>query len=77
MKIKTSVTLSQDLLGAIDGHLDEYDQNRSLFMEAAARLLIAHLELKQRDARDAEILRKYADEFNREAKDALLYQVPV
>ncbi len=77
MKIKTCVTLSKKLLGAIDRHLDQYDQNRSLFLEAAARLLIAHLEREQRDARNAAILRKYADELNREAKGALFYQVPL
>ncbi len=77
MKIKTSVTLSEELLGAIDGHLDQYQENRSLFMEAAARLLITHLEREGRNTRDAEILRKHVEEFNREALDALSYQVPL
>ena len=76
MKIKTSVTLSAELLEAIEEQADQY-KNRSDFIEAASWALIRQLIRAQRDARDLEILNRDADQLNAEAFDALEYQVPL
>jgi metal-responsive CopG/Arc/MetJ family transcriptional regulator len=74
MKVKTSVTLSEDLLDAIDQRSAQY-KNRSDFLETAAWAFIAQLMHRERDARDREILDQHADELNQEALDVLAYQV--
>ena len=48
MKVKTSVTLSEDLLEEIDGLLDS-SGNRSQFLETAAREYIAKLHRAQQN----------------------------
>lgn len=70
MKLKTSITLPDELLRRID----RADSNRSAFLEKAARQYLAQLEKQMRDARDAEILNTRADRLNREALDVLDYQ---
>ncbi len=74
MKIKTSITLSEDLLKAIDRYAKEYN-NRSEFIEEAVRAFISQLIRKQQDARDLEIINRRADYLNQEATDVLTYQV--
>ena len=74
MKVKTSITLSEDLLKTIDGYTGEY-KNRSEFIEDAVRAFIIQLIRKQQDARDLEIINRHADALNREAVDVLTYQV--
>lgn len=76
MKIKTSVTISQELLTVMDEFLDS-DKNRSLFLEKAAWSYIAKLRRAQRNARDLEIINQQADYLNAETLDALSYQVTV
>ncbi len=76
MKIKTSVTISQELLQVMDEFLDS-DKNRSLFLERAAWVYIAKLRRAQRNARDIEIINQRADCLNAEVIDALAYQVAV
>lgn len=76
MKIKTSVTISQELLTVMDEFLDS-DKNRSLFLEKAAWSYIAKLRRAQRNARDLEIINQRADYLNAETLDALSYQVTV
>lgn len=75
MKLKTSVTLSDDLVDAIDNRAREQGQNRSDFIEAAVRAFIDQLERDEQHARDLEILNRNADRLNREAADVLEYQV--
>jgi metal-responsive CopG/Arc/MetJ family transcriptional regulator len=70
VKIKTSVTLPNDLLEKID----RADSNRSSFLEKAARQYLARMEKARRDARDAVILDTRAERLNREALDVLEYQ---
>jgi metal-responsive CopG/Arc/MetJ family transcriptional regulator len=70
VRIKTSVTLPDDLLKEIDNAAT----NRSSFLERAARKYLAELNRIQRDRRDAEILNAHADRLNREALDVLEYQ---
>jgi metal-responsive CopG/Arc/MetJ family transcriptional regulator len=74
MKIKTSITLSEDLLKAIDKYAKEY-KNRSDFIEEAVRVFIRQLVRRQQDARDLEIINHRADYLNQEAMDVLSYQV--
>ena len=74
MKVKTSITLSEDLLKAIDQFSGHY-KNRSDFLEAAARALIAQLLRDAQNAKDLAILNRRADVLNREAADVLTYQV--
>ncbi len=74
MKIKTSVTLSEELVSAIDRYLDRF-KNRSAFLEAAARTYIAKLARDERNAGDLEIINRQAARLNSEAFDVLSYQV--
>jgi len=74
MKIKTSVTISQELLAVMDNFLDA-DKNRSQFLEKAAWNYIAKLRRAQRNARDIEIIDRRAEYLNGEVLDALAYQV--
>ncbi len=76
MKIKTSITLSDELLKAIDLHVGAY-KSRSEFLEIAARKLITQLERKKAEQRDLEIINKCSDSLNSEAEDVLNYQVPL
>ena len=74
MKIKTSITLSQDLIEAVD-RLAGRGKNRSAVIEQAVRDFIAVRAQRMRNARDLEILDKHAVRLNREASDVLSYQV--
>ena len=74
MKIKTSVTLSKDLLEKIDAIMPD-GQNRSTFLEAAAREHIARLSRTQQNLYDLEIINQNAKFLNEEALDALSYQI--
>ena len=76
MKVKTSVTLSDEILEAIDLHIGEY-RSRSEFLETAARKFIAQLARKEAELRDLEIINRHADSLNAEAEDVLTYQVPL
>lgn len=76
MKVKTSITLSGELLKTIDMYTGEY-KSRSAFMEIAARKFIDQLERKQADQRDLDIINRHADSLNAEAEDVLTYQVPL
>ena len=74
MKTKTSITLSEDVIKAMDKLSGQY-KNRSEFVELAVRNYIAQLIRKQRNARDLEIINQRADRLNAEALDVLAYQV--
>ena len=74
MKIKTSVSISEELLQAID-ELVEGGQNRSSFLENAAWEYVSKLKRAQQNARDIKIINKHANELNAEVLDALAYQV--
>jgi metal-responsive CopG/Arc/MetJ family transcriptional regulator len=74
MKVKTSITLSEDLLKAIDQRASS-DRTRSEFIEMALRAFIAQLIRDEQDARDLGIINQRADYLNQEAADVLAYQV--
>ena len=70
MRVKTSITLPQELLG----RLDRVDSNRSALLERAAEAYLKHLASSERDRRDIAIIDKNAERLNREAADVLDYQ---
>jgi metal-responsive CopG/Arc/MetJ family transcriptional regulator len=74
MKSKTSITLSEPLLRGIEDHADDF-RSRSQFIEAAVAHYIAHLERKEAERRDLEIINRRANALNAEAEDVLSYQV--
>jgi Arc/MetJ-type ribon-helix-helix transcriptional regulator len=76
MRVKTSITLSEDLVAAIDKRAGDF-KNRSDFIEAAIRAFLAQRMREDRDAKDREILDRHADRLNKEAKDVLAFQVPL
>ena len=74
MKIKTSITLSENILQAIDRIIGK-SKNRSAFIEAALKAYIAQNLKKARDTKDLRIINKNSDRLNQEAEDVLSYQV--
>jgi metal-responsive CopG/Arc/MetJ family transcriptional regulator len=58
MKTKTSITLSEDVVKAMDKLSGQY-KNRSEFIELALRHYIAQLIRQQRNARDLEIINQH------------------
>ncbi len=76
MKIKTSITLSDDLLFMIDERASEY-KNRSEFIEIMMRKALARMNRIQQDTRDILIINKHVDELNAELEDALSFQIEI
>ena len=74
MKVKTSVTLPEDVIGAIDIVVPPY-RSRSEVIELAVREFLVRRERQAIDARDLEILDLCADRLNDEAADVLTFQV--
>ena len=76
MKIKTSITLSEDLLKVVDQRSRQY-KNRSEFIETALRAFITQMLRSEQNSKDLEIINRRAVELNQEAEDVLTYQVPL
>ena len=76
MKIKTSITLSEDILKMIDQRSNQY-KNRSEFIETALRAFITQMLRSEQNFKDLEIINRHATELNQEAEDVLTYQVPL
>jgi len=74
MKIKTSITLSEELIQSID-ELFGGRINRSEFIEKAVKDYVERQAQRKKDLQDLEILNKKADKLNKEAEDVLSYQV--
>jgi len=74
MKSKTSVTLSQEALQAID-RIAAGGSNRSQVIERAVLEFVERREREIREARDLETLNRASEELNREMADVLAYQV--
>ncbi|HUO87182.1 MAG TPA: ribbon-helix-helix protein, CopG family [Thermoanaerobaculia bacterium] len=73
MKLKTSITLNEATVQAID-ELAGPGANRSRVIE---RAVIEYLERRRREVRDRkdlEILNRNAERLNREVEDVLAYQ---
>ena len=72
MKVKTSVTLTAELLQAISEAVEQ--QNRSAFLEEAAWSLLRVRARAVRDRRDRAAIDAHAQALNREAREVLEYQ---
>ncbi|OGC07527.1 hypothetical protein A2V82_08995 [candidate division KSB1 bacterium RBG_16_48_16] len=74
MKIKTSLTLSKELISVIDkksaGH-----KSRSDFIENALWTYLNYLIRQEKNKLDLRIINENSDFLNREARDVLDYQV--
>ncbi|MCC6793577.1 MAG: ribbon-helix-helix protein, CopG family [Candidatus Hydrogenedentes bacterium] len=77
MKIKTSVTLSGNLIKLLDRRAKKAKSNRSEVLEAAAWEMLDRLAREEENARDLEIINRHADFLNKEAADVLTYQIPL
>jgi len=75
MKIKTSITLSADLLREIDARVEPQQRSRSEFIEEAVRAFLAGADRAALQAREAALLRKHARALNADMADVLEYQV--
>lgn len=72
MKVKTSVTLSEELLREVDALAK--DSSRSDVIERAVREYLAARAREACDARDLEIMNAHADRYNAETADLMTYQ---
>ncbi len=72
-KIKTSVSLSADLLSAVDALAGR--SGRSAWIERSVRASVRRVAKRQRDRHEIELLNTHADALNRESADAIAYQV--
>jgi len=75
MKVKTSITLSEELLKAVDRRGRQQKKTRSDFIETAVWAFIERLIRDEQNARDLEIINRRAGFLNEEAADVLEYQV--
>ena len=76
MRVKTSVTIDERVLRAIDKTTTRH-KSRSRVIEDAAREFLARRNRTAREARDLEILNAAADDLNREMNDVLAFQAEV
>jgi len=76
MRVKTSVTIDERVLRAIDKTTTRH-RSRSRVIEDAAREFLARRSRAAREARDFEILNEAADALNQEMDDVLAYQADV
>lgn len=74
MKVKTCISISEELLENIDKIFDK-QKNRSELIEQALWDFIERQKQKKINLKDLDILNKKAAELNREAEDVLSYQV--
>ena len=74
MRVKTSVTLDEETITALDEEAGDAT-NRSRLIERAILNFLEHRRRAKRDARDRAILDRDADALNAEMADVLDYQV--
>ncbi len=75
MKIKTSITLSQDLLREVDARVEAQQRSRSEFIEEALRAFLVQADRRALQLREAALLRKHARALNAEMAEILEFQV--
>jgi metal-responsive CopG/Arc/MetJ family transcriptional regulator len=73
MKEKTSITLSKDLLKAVDRAAGSR-QSRSAFIERVLRRYLRQRARAAAHARDLQLVNRAAERLNREAQEVLEYQ---
>ncbi len=76
MKLKTSVTLSEDILKTV-GRAAKKGESRSETIERLVREGLAARARRAADEKDLALINGHADELNAEAEDVLTYQVDV
>ena len=72
MKVETSITLSADIITAVDAL--SAPSGRSEFIEKALRSYLAQHERAASTARDFELINQHAERLNEEAADVLTFQ---
>ena len=72
MKVKTSVTLSEELLAAIDQETQA--KNRSVLIEEATWSYLRSRRRKEREKRELEKINRDAEMLNKEAVDTIEFQ---
>lgn len=75
MKMKTSVTLSEDILAQVD-QLAGSKQSRSAFIERVLRRYLRERTKAALNARDLALINGAADQLNLEVAEVLEYQTP-
>ena len=73
MKVKTSVTLSEDLVETID-RIARKGEGRSQVLERLVREGLASRVRREADDRDRALINRHATALNAEVEDALHYQ---
>lgn len=74
MKVKTSITLSEELLRRVDRAAGT--TSRSAFIEAVLQGFLRERALEEEQRRDRRLLDAAAERLNREVEDVLDYQAP-
>jgi len=74
MKRKTSITLSESVVKAVD-RLTPKGGSRSETIERLLRESVLRRAQRSRDLKDLEAINRHAEELNEEAEDVLKYQV--
>ena len=72
MKVETSITLSKDVITAVDEL--STPSGRSEFIEKALRSYLAQHERAARNNRDFELINQHAERLNDEAADVFAFQ---
>ena len=75
MKVKTSISLSSDILEKVQMITSE--GNRSDFIEKAISYYLNILQREKRNNKDMEILNNSPARLNGEAQDSLGFQIPL
>ena len=73
MKVKTSITLSAEVIEGID-HFTRKSGNRSEFIETALKDFMAWQIRDEQNRRDLEIINRRHARLNREAEDVMAFQ---
>jgi metal-responsive CopG/Arc/MetJ family transcriptional regulator len=73
-KVKTSVSLSEGLLQAVDALAGK--SQRSAWIERSVRVAVRRALRLRRDAEELRLLNEHAEAFNRESAEVLAYQAP-
>ena len=74
MKLKTSVTLSEDILKTVE-RTARKGESRSETIERLLREGLAARARREADERDLALINRHAEQLNAEAEDVLKYQV--
>ena len=73
-KVKTTFTISADLLEKIENAAKEENRKRSDLVEKGMRDYLAKLRHEKRNEQDIKLINENVEELNKEAMDVLDYQ---